>query len=84
MLLLLSLLVVLQGLLRQVAVLVSRWSGVVRLVPQVGVGVVLDVKRLVEHECEDLRTCTLPRRRCGVGGPGPSRHCSRDTSNESA
>ena len=69
-------LVVLPSLSHLVVELVHRWSGVVVLVWLVLVGA-----RLVEVvvECEGLRIGTLLPRRCVMGGPGPSRPCSRDT-----
>ena len=74
--LLLAELVVLPSLSHLVVELVRRWSGVVVLVWLVLVGA-----RLVEVvvECEGLRIGTLLPRRCVMGGPGPSRPCSRDT-----
>ena len=79
--LLLAELVVLPSLSHLVVELVHRWSGVVVLVWLVLVGALL-VEVVVE--CEGLRICTLPQRRCATGGPGPSRSCSRDTASESA
>ena len=79
--LLLAELVVLPSLSHLVVELVHRWSGVVVLVWLVLVGA-----RLVEVvvECEGLRIGTLLPRRCVMGGPGPSRPCSRDTASVSA
>ena len=80
-LLVLGLLVLLQGLSRQVAELAGRWSGGARLVWLALVDVDLDVMLLVELVHEGPRTCTGPPRHCAWGGPGPSRPCSRDNPN---
>ena len=78
--LVLVLLVLLPSLSRQVAELADHWSGEVLLVLLGLVDVDLDVLLLVEIVHVDPETCTRPPCCYGLGGPGPSRPGSRDTS----